>query len=63
MKQNIAIIALLAGAISSTEAIRISSQKTLDEFKEMVSDPDYADTWKYTESEGNWNRMHYRYVN
>ena len=53
MKFNIAIVALIAGAISVTEAINMKSGKTLDEIKEMYNDPEYADTWRYTNSPGN----------
>ena len=57
MKQNITLIALLVGVISHTDAIKISSHKTLDEIKEMYNDPEYADTWRYTGTPGGSHRV------
>ena len=63
MKFNITIVALIAGAMSFTEAIKVGSGKTLDEIKAMYNDPEYGDTWRYTNSPGNHARQDYRYVN
>lgn len=63
MKQNRTAILALLGAASVTKAIRL--QKTLDEFREYVSDPQYADTWRFTDTAGNPARSRggERYVN
>ena len=55
MKQNnktsIALLALLGASLSSTSAIKLPPSKLPD----MFGDPEYADTWRYTNEE--------RYVN
>ena len=56
MKQNIIVMALVAGAINMSQAVNLSSKKTLDEIKEMYNDPEYGNTWRWTETAGGSHR-------